>query len=257
MTIAAAAFLLAGGCGGEDASTSADGDLTGRTFLSESVTENGQARELVDGTRISLDFTTDGQVSANAGCNHLFGDVTIDEDRLEVGLMGGTEMGCDPDLHAQDEWLMSFLQSSPSWTLDGDRLTLTAAGTEIVLLDREVADPDRPLENIRWLVDTIISGEAASSMWAGTEGSAWLLIEGGRFTAGSGCREFDGGVEIGDGSLRFADTVQTDPACPEELREVDEAMQAIFASEAEYSIEADRLLLTGPDDVGLGFHADE
>ncbi len=257
MTIALAAMLLTSSCGGEDASTSSEGDLTGRTFLSESVAEDGQARALVDGTRISLDFTTDGQVSAYAGCNHLFGDVTIHQDRLDVGPMGGTEMGCGPELHGQDEWLMEFLQSSPSWTLDGDRLTLTAAGTEIVLLDREVADPDRPLEGTGWLVDTIISGEAASSMWAGTEGSAWLVIEGERFTASSGCRDFDGGVEIGEGSLRFTDTVQTDPACPEELREVDDAMQAIFNDEAEYFIEADRLTLTGPDDVGLGLHADE
>lgn len=257
MTIALAAMLLASGCGGEDASTGSDRDLTGRTFLSESVTEDGQARALVDGTRISLAFTTDGQVAANAGCNHLTGEVTIDEDRLDVGLTARTEVGCDPELHTQDEWLAEFLQSSPFWTLDGDRLTLTAAGTEIVLLDREVADPDRPLEGTRWLVDTIISGEAASSMWAGTEGSAWLLIEDERFTATSGCRDFDGRVEIGDRSLRFTGTVQTDPACPDELREVDEAMQAIFAGEAEYSVEADRLTLAGPDDVGLGLHADE
>jgi heat shock protein HslJ len=260
MMIVVAVALLAGSCGrgdGGGASTSSDRELTGRTFLSESVTEHGRARELVDSTRIFLDFTTDGQISANAGCNHLFGEVSIDDDRLEVGLMGGTEMGCDPALHAQDEWLMAFLQNSPAWSLDGDRLTLTTADTEIVLLNREVADPDRPLEGTRWLVDTVISGEAASSMWAGTEGSAWLLIEGEQFTASSGCRDFEGGVERGDEFLQFTDTVQTDPACPAELREVDEAMQAIFAAEAEYVVEAARLTLAGPDGVGLGLHADE
>lgn len=256
MTIAVTALLLGSGCGGEDASTNSEG-LAGRTFLSESVTENGAARELVGGTRISLDFTTDGQVAANAGCNHLFGDITIGDDRLEVGPMGGTEMGCEPELHSQDEWLMAFLQSSPAWTLDGDRLTLSAADTEIVLLDREVADPDRPLEGTRWLVDTIISGETASSMWEGTEGSAWLVIEGEEFTASSGCRDYEGSIEVADGSVRFTDTVQTDPACPTELHEVDQAMQAIFSGEAEYSIKADRLNVFRSDDVGLGLHADE
>ncbi|HEU4543948.1 MAG TPA: META domain-containing protein [Jiangellaceae bacterium] len=257
MTAAVVTLLLAGSCGDQNGTTSNGGDLAGRTFLSESVTEDGQARELVAGTRISLDFTTDGQISANAGCNHLFGDVTIQPDRLEVGPMGGTEMGCDQLRHEQDEWLMAFLEDSPAWTLDGDRLTLTAGGTEIVLLDREVADPDRPLEGTRWLVDTIISGEAASSMWAGTEGSAWLFIEGDRFTASSGCRDFEGSVDIGSDSLRFGETAQTDPICPEELREVDEAMQTIFASEVEFSIEAARLTLTQTGGVGLGLHADE
>jgi heat shock protein HslJ len=254
----AVVILLAAGCGDDDAGTGGDGELTGRTFLSESITEGGQDRDLVEGTRISLDFTTDGQVSANAGCNHLFGDVTITSERLEVGPMGGTEMGCDPQRHAQDEWLMDLLQSSPAWLLDGDRLTLTAADTEIVLLDREVADPDRPLEGTRWLVDTIISGDVASSMRTGTEGSAWFVVEGERFTASSGCRAFEGNVELGEGTLRFGDVVQTDPMCAEEYREVDEAMQAIFGGEVEYSIEAGRLTFTQTGGgVGLGLHEDE
>ena len=250
-------LLLVGGCG-DDARTGGDGELTGRTFLSESITEAGQDRELVAGTRISLDFTTDGQVSANAGCNHLFGEVTITSERLEVGPMGGTEMGCDPQRHAQDEWLMGFLQSSPTWLLDGDRLTLTAGETEIVLLDREVADPDRPLQGTRWLVDTIISGDAASSMWAGTEGSAWFVVVGERFTASSGCRYFEGNVEVGEDTLRFGEVVQTDPMCGEEYREVDDAMQAIFGGEVEYSIEAGRLTFTqSGGEVGLGLHEGE
>lgn len=258
MTTAVVMLLLAGGCGADDGSTGGDGELTGRTFLSESVTEGGQDRGLVADTRISLNFTTDGQVSANAGCNHLLGEVTITTERLEVGPMGGTEMGCDPQRHAQDEWLMDFLESSPTWLLDGDRLTLTAGNTEIVLLDREVADPDRPLEGTRWLVDTIISADIASSMRAGTEGSAWFVVEGERFTANSGCRDFEGTVAVGEDTLSFGDVVQTDPMCAEEYREVDDAMQAIFGGEVEYSIEAGRLTFTQTGgEVGLGLQEDE
>jgi heat shock protein HslJ len=258
MTTAVVILLLAGGCADDDASTGGGGELTGRTFLSESVTEGGQDLGLVADTRISLNFTTDGQVSANAGCNHLLGEVTITSERLEVGPMGGTEMGCDPQRHTQDEWLMGFLQSSPTWLLDGDRLTLTAGDTEIVLLDREVADPDRPLGGTRWLVDTIISGDVASSMRAGTEGSAWFVVEGERFTASSGCRDFEGNVVVGEDTLSFGDVVQTDPMCAEEYREVDGAMQAIFGGEIEYSIEAGRLTFTQTGgEVGLGLHEDE
>jgi heat shock protein HslJ len=258
MTTAVVILLLAGGCGDDDASTGGDGELTGRTFLSESIIDGGRDREMVADTRISLDFTTDGQLSANAGCNHLFGEVTITSERLVVGPMGGTEMGCDPQRHAQDEWLMDFLQSSPTWLVDGDRLTLTAGDTEIVLLDREVADPDRPLVGTRWLVDTIIFGDVASSMRAGTEGSAWFVVEGERFTASSGCRDFEGSVAVGEDTLRFGDVVQTDPMCAEEFREVDDAMQAILGGEVEYSIEAGRLTFTQTGgEVGLGLHQDE
>ena len=256
--IGAAVLVMAAGCGeGAGATIQADDSLEGRTFLAESVTENGEPRDLVEGTGIRLEFTADGELRANAGCNHLFTDVDIREDRLDVGLVGGTEMGCDQDLHDQDTWLAAFLESDPEWALDGDRLTLTAGTTEMVLLDRRVADPDRSLEGTRWVVDTIITGDAASSMFAGTEDLAWLMIDGDRFTASSGCREVDGSVAVDDDRLRFSDAVQTDPICPPELEEVDTVLLTILTGEVDYEITANRLRLDHPDGVGLGLHADE
>lgn len=250
------ALLLLAACGDEMMTAESDG-LEGRTFLSEAVTDDGKPRELVEGTRIALEFGDDGRLSAHAGCNHLFTDVSIDADVLETGLVGGTEMGCDQARHEQDSWLAAFLESSPAWTLDGDRLTLTSGGTEIVLLDRRVADPDRALEGTRWVVDTIVTGDAASSMWAGTEGSAWLVIEAGRFTASSGCRDIDGVVDVSGDRLRFAEVVQTDPVCPPELVDVDDVMLTVLAGDVAYDIEAARLRLDHPDGVGLGLHAGE
>jgi heat shock protein HslJ len=255
--IGAAVVLMAAGCGDQVGTATGGGDLTGRTFLSESVTEDGESRELVEGTRIRLEFTDDGQVRANAGCNHLFSDVRIGADRLEVGMVGGTEMGCDPPRHEQDGWLTAFLEGDPAWELDGDRLTLRSDTIELVLLDRRVADPDRPLLGTRWVVDTIITGEVASSMTAGTEGQAWLEIGDGRFTASSGCRDVDGAADVSDERLRFSDAVQTDPICPPELVAVDEVLLTILTGEVGYEITANRLRLDHPDGVGLGLHADE
>lgn len=243
-----------------DPATISEGELPGRTFLSESLTgslADGTPRTLVEGTRISLEFTGDGELAANAGCNNLFGAVSIGAGTLEIDGLGGTEMGCDPPRHAQDQWLTEFLQSSPTWLLSADRLTLTGGGTELVLLDRRVADPDRPLAGTRWEVDTIITGEAASSMFAGTEGSAWLVIEDESFTASSGCREITGRVIIDGARLRFTDAVQTDPACPPELEQVDDVMVTILGSEAEFEIDARRLRLDHADGVGLGLSAGE
>jgi len=260
---AALVLLAAAGCGDRTGATSSEETssegLLGRTFLSESVTEDGAPRDLVEGTRISLEFGEDGQLVALAGCNHLLADVTVRDDRLEITGVGSTEMGCDEERHEQDQWLSGFLSSSPAWALDGDRLTLTSGATEIVLLDRRVADPDRPLEGTRWLVTTIVTGEAASSLPAGTEGSAWLVIEGEGFTAHTGCREITGGVDVGNETLRFFDVVQTDQACAPEHEQVDEVMGTILGggADVEYYIEAAGLRLDHPDGVGLGLHADE
>jgi heat shock protein HslJ len=252
-----AGLCAASGCGGSGAGVDRGGPLTGRTFLSEAVTRDGAPVQLVEGTRIALEFTRDGQLVATAGCNSLSHKVSITEDRLDTTGGGATEIGCDPLRHEQDTWLAEFLTSSPTWRLDGDYLTLTAGGTELELLDREVADPDRPLSGTRWIVDTIVTGQAASSLVAGTEGSAWLLIDGDSFTASSGCRDLSGRVSVGVGRLEFMDTAQTGRACPPELVEVDEAVRAVLAGPVEFAIEAARLRLDHPDGPGLGLHAGE
>lgn len=256
--------VLATGCarGGEEQSggpaLAGDDPLAGRIFLSQSVKVDGQPHELVEGTRIMLRFSEDGQLTANAGCNTLGADVSTDGGRLTVSGIGGTEMGCDPALHTQDTWLATFLSDGPLWSYADGRLALTGDNTAIVLLERELADPDRTLAGTRWLVDTLVTGETASSLPVGADGSAWLLIEGDTYTAYTGCRDVSGTVDIAADTLTFGDVVQTDPACPPHLAEVDELMLRVLSGEGVgYVVEGTRLRLDHPDGVGLGLHADE
>src|SRR5918992_2557978 len=119
-------------------------------------------------TRITLNFVADGhRLGAQAGCNQMGGPASFDGDHLVVDDMATTEMGCDPPRHAQDEWLARFLTSRPEWSRSGSTLTLDNGTARIVLEDRDVADPDRPLRGTRWVVDTIVEGETASSVPAG------------------------------------------------------------------------------------------
>ncbi|MGZ4765500.1 MAG: META domain-containing protein, partial [Ilumatobacteraceae bacterium] len=150
-------------CGEESAATRTA--LVGRTFLSGSVTEDSSPKKLVEGTYIRLGFSDDARITASAGCNTMGGPYKIDGERLVVAELSTTEIGCDPARHAQDEWLAEFLARDPAYTLDDDdHLLLRSNGTEIELLDRRVADPDRPLEGTVWQLDGIIDGDAASSV---------------------------------------------------------------------------------------------
>jgi hypothetical protein len=109
--------------------------LIGHTFVSTAVTENGERRPLVPGTRITVSFLErDGRTGVVwcAGCNTFGADVEITADRLLVGVIAGTAAGCRDDLHAQDDWLAGFFGSDPRWRL-GDRLVLTSGGTGIEL----------------------------------------------------------------------------------------------------------------------------
>ena len=81
IAVAALGLLLLVSCGSRAASGGLS-DLRGRTCLSTAVTENGQAKALVAGTRIRLNFDDEGRrIGANAGCNHMGGEARVENGR--------------------------------------------------------------------------------------------------------------------------------------------------------------------------------
>lgn len=230
----------------------APGGLEGRTFLSIDVTVNGIQQPLVPGTRISLTFR-DGTVHASAGCNSLSGGYRLDGGRLVVDSLGGTEMGCDPDRHAQDERLAAWLTSRPQVRLNGSDLVLDGGGAVIRLVDREVADPDRPLAGTRWVLTTIIQGDAAMSVPAGVTATL-ELTEDGNYSIRA-CNQGGGSYEVDGGSITFGDAVITRMACQDARGDVEAAMLRVLgAGQVAYTITADSLMLDAGG-AGLGFTA--
>jgi heat shock protein HslJ len=248
--------LLASCTGPEEISGVGPGDgdappaLDGRTFLSRSVT----GHDLVRGTKIQLSFN-DGHVGATAGCNSLGAPYTLEGDTLvtEGQGMTQTEIGCDPPRHDQDEWLSGFLTSKPTLALSGNELTLTKGTTTIEFVDREVADPDRPLVGTTWRVDTIIDGDAASSV--PDEGDVTLAFPTDTtFEASSeGCTSVKGEMTLVPQTITFGDVVVDDIACPSPWAET---LEVIGAGETTYKIDAARLTIEA-DGTGVAAVATE
>ena len=253
--------LIASACGNDDGDPVGDPEdpasPLGRTFISESVTDEGQAWTLASDAPIRLTFSAEGdELRASAGCNSLFAGLTsLEGGVLSISDMGGTEMGCPPELHEQDQWLADLLTDDPEWNLDGDRLTITRGATIVSLLDRRVADPDQPLEGTRWEVDSIYEGsgpDGAVSSFPSTD--AYLLFEDGSVTGFTGCNDLAGRYERDGSTLVFEAFVQTDLACDEPAMSGEEAVGVLSGSRVEVTIEASRLTLMGPDG-GLGLRA--
>ena len=139
-----AAALLVVACGASGAPSPAPASLESRTFLSTGV----QGHDLVAGTHVRLSFK-DGRVGINAGCNSMSGAYQIVDGRLVTTNMAITEMGCEPPLMAQDQWVGAFIGGA-MLTVAGDTLTLRNGDTTMTLKDRAVADADRLLEGTRW-----------------------------------------------------------------------------------------------------------
>jgi heat shock protein HslJ len=237
------------GYGGGDES----GGLWGRTFLSTAVTEKGEDRPLAPGTRLLLTFQ-DGTLRAHAGCNHVTGPVSLDGGRLGVGALASTMMSCGDVLDGQDRWLAGFLSANPTWRLDGDDLVLSTGDTEIRLTDRRIADPDRPLRNTRWVVDSIIDNQSVSSVPAGVEAHL-TFRDGDRVEGFTGCNTFGGTAVERGGRITFSDVFATRMACLGESGRLESAVLSVLDGQVNARVDADALTLTRADGRGLRLRA--
>lgn len=234
-TMVVAACSTAGSTGSGSPSPAA-ATLDGRTFLSTTV----QGRELVAGSTVRLTFK-DGQLGIGAGCNHIGGGYTIIDRRLTTGQLAMTDMGCAAPLMAQDTWLSGFVAGA-TVLLEGDTLTLRNGDVSMTLTDREVADPDRPLEGTRWVVDGIVSGDAVSSVPAGATAS--VTIADGQMQVQAGCNSGHATVEVTATTLTIGPLALTKRACAPAATALEQAVTDVLAGKVGYAIEADVLTLT-------------
>lgn len=231
-------------------------DLRGRTYLSTGVTENRQPKQLVAGTRITLSFAADGaNVGAYAGCNHMGGPGRIESGRLVVGEMAMTMMGCDGGRNEQDAWLATLLTGRPTIQLSGDELVLASGTTEVRFLDREVADPDRPLTGTRWVVESVIDRDTASSIPIGSRAHLTIGTDS-KLTGNSGCNEMGGAAVRTGTTIAFSDVFTTRMACEPDRTRLEQAVLAVLRDTVTYEIEADLLRLRHPSGKGLDLRAD-
>ncbi|MGW6201846.1 META domain-containing protein [Kribbella sp. NPDC055110] len=241
----------------------------GKTYLSTAVVEDGVPKQLVPKTRIRLEFArvpnknADGPrvydvLRANVGCNRLGAVVAAGElltdGNLWIEGFGGTQVGCQPPLRDQEEWLKTFLMSNPFWRLDGDELTLTSGSTTITLLDRKIAEPDFPLDGTRWkIVSTITNADARHHRYHAEP--AWISFDSGRLTGWTGCNELSGTVTRNNTELTFSDVTTTDHACTGETADVQAAILATLGPAVTYTIEHNQLILLAPSGIGLDLKA--
>jgi heat shock protein HslJ len=244
------ALLALTACGSESGAGAA---LTGRSYLSTAVIEDGQPKQLAPKTRVRLQFTDDGRLVADAGCNSMQSKVsTRDGTLILTDELASTAMGCPGPQQDQDAWLAGILTTKPAWKLDGDKLEVSTAGTTISLTDRETAEPDLALDGTKWSLSSVITGDVAAHQ-AGSE-RAWLTLNGERVTGSSGCNEFQGMVARDTGSLTFGELATTRRACTGDAAKLETTLLNSLKGELSYELDGNSLKLRRSGD-GLDFTA--
>ena len=105
-------------------------ELAGRSFVA--VETHGH--DLLAGTQVRITFE-EAHLSANAGCNTLFGAASWENGVLDAPALASTIMTCSAEHMAQDAWLAEVLSSQPAISLEGGRLTIGDAEAGLVLVE--------------------------------------------------------------------------------------------------------------------------
>ena len=225
--------------------------LAGKAYLSQSTT----GITLAPGAVLRISFE-DGRIAVGGGCNGMGGDVTFDGAAMTVGPMISTQMACEQPLMDQDAAVAAFLTAGTTVSVDGDTLVFTGtfdgADASITLLDREVADPDRPLADTAWTVTGVISSDAISSGWGSAV--ATLTIVDDQAQVNTGCNRGMATVTVDEaaGTIAFGPLALTKMMCDDDAMRLEQEVSRVLTGTATYSIEAGSLTLMNGTD-GLQF----
>lgn len=253
-------LLVLTGCGDRRDDAGATGrtvpDLDGTSWIATGITEGGKPRPVVQGSEIRVDFA-DGNISLDAGCNAMGGDYRLSEEsELTIGTLTGTQMACDQPLMDQEQWLSRTVFSEPLVaTMEGQTLTLSREGLELVLTDRAVASPDLLLEGTAWQLDGVRSGDSVSSVPAGIHVPTLTIETDGTVHLHTGCNAGGTTATVSDSTITFGPVVTTKMACADEAgRETEAAVLAVLDGSVDWSITEHTLTLT-KGDRGLVYRA--
>lgn len=102
-----------------------DASLTDTAWNLDSIVTGDTAASVPAGVSAGVEFTGDGRLLAQLGCNSGRGSYTATEDELSIDPLASTKMACDPPASEVEAAMLSVLQGEVQFTVDGVMLTLT------------------------------------------------------------------------------------------------------------------------------------
>ncbi len=200
----------------------------------------------------TMAFAPDGTVSGSAGCNQYSGPFRTDGDRITVGALASTLIGCEGDRGAQELAFTSGLSGATNWRQIENGNLLLSGVTEIVA---EPSGPDGPPE-------TAPPTELPGTSWVLTEmgGTADFanilptLAFGGDGTVSgfAGCNTFNGTYTVEGSSLTFGPLASTKIGCERPASAVETEYLGALSGVTGWTLVDGRLVMDGPVPLTFG-----
>ena len=111
------------------------GMLEDTKWILDSFGDEGNLREVINGSQITATFESDeGQVRGSAGCNTYFGDYEINGDKIYIGNVAHTEIGCmEPEgVMDQEQEYLAILQLAERYEIDRNELKIYCDGQVLI-----------------------------------------------------------------------------------------------------------------------------
>jgi heat shock protein HslJ len=239
----------AGGSSTPQPSAPVTPDIVGAWVLLQG-THDGAAMEVPDGWRVTLNFSDDGEVGGQA-CNHYGGTYDLDGGRISFAAMSMTEMACEEPMMTVEAAYHAALAAISTVGRTGDRLTLGGNGVELVF-ELVPPVPDAALQGTAWVLESLIQGEAVSSV----QGEASLTLNAdGTLTGSTGCRDFSGEYVVVGDEVEVTSLATTDQACETQLETQDAFVLDVLEGGFTVEIDGNALTLGKADGTGLDYRA--
>ncbi len=237
--------LLLAGCAAASGSGSPAPEVVGEwELVSGTASGSPLPQPAGAGATLGLDGT---EAVGRSFCNHYSGAYTVDGDSIRFDGLGGTEMGCEPDVMAAEVAYLTALGAVDTMARDGEDLLLTGDGVELRF--RPVPRvPDSPLTGTDWGLEALVDGEVVSSV---TGRSTLRLEDDGSITAATACTTLTGRWQPTGDRIELPEAAGESRECPPEARGQDEHELAVIGGGFRATIEEDRLTLVIDDGRGL------